>query len=41
MSYAIAGYVITAVLLLLYVLRVVLRGRALARTLPASERTWK
>ena len=41
MSYAIAGYAITAVLLLLYVLRVVFRGRALARTLPADERTWK
>jgi hypothetical protein len=41
MSYAIAGYVITAAVVLLYWLRVVRRGRALARTLPPSERTWQ
>ena len=41
MSYAVAGYVITALVLLLYVVRVVRRGRALARTLPPSERTWR
>jgi hypothetical protein len=41
MSYAIAGYVLTALILLLYVVHVLRRGRALARTLPASERTWK
>jgi hypothetical protein len=41
MSYAVAGYLITALVLLLYVLRVLRRGRALARTLPPGERTWQ
>ena len=41
MSYAIAGYAITALVLLVYFVRVVRRGRALARTLPPSETTWR
>ena len=41
MSYAIAGYAVTAGVLAAYVLRVLRRGRALARTLPPSERTWR
>jgi hypothetical protein len=41
MSYAVAGYVVTLATLTLYAVRVLRRGRALARTLPADERTWK
>jgi hypothetical protein len=41
MSYAYAGYAVTVVTLALYTLRLLRRGRALARTLPADERTWK
>jgi hypothetical protein len=41
MSYVIAGYVVTTLVLLLYVVRVLRRGRALARTLPPGERTWQ
>ena len=41
MSYAVAGYVVTLGTLTLYAVRVVRRGRSLARTLPAHERTWK
>ena len=41
MSYAVAGYIVTLVVLALYTVRVLVRGRALARTLPADERTWR
>jgi len=39
-SYAIAGYAITFVALAGYALRVLTRGRRLARTLPPEEKTW-
>lgn len=41
MGYVIAGYGVTAVTLIAYSLRVLRRGRALARTLPPQERTWQ
>jgi CcmD family protein len=41
MSYAVAGYAITFVSIGLYSLRLIRRGRKLAATLPAEERTWK
>ncbi len=41
MSYAVAGYVITLAALAGYTVRVLRRGRALARTLPPEERTWR
>ncbi|HZN13866.1 MAG TPA: hypothetical protein VFB78_06355 [Acidimicrobiales bacterium] len=41
MSYAIAGYAVTVAAIGLYAFRVIRRGRALARTLPPEERTWR
>lgn len=41
MSYAVAGYLITAVVLIIYAVRLILRERALTRTLPPSEKTWR
>jgi hypothetical protein len=40
-SYAVAGYIVTVAALGGYALRTLRRGRRLARTLPADERTWK
>jgi hypothetical protein len=40
-SYAVAGYAITFGVLVAYSWRVITRGRRLARTLPAEERTWR
>jgi heme exporter protein CcmD len=40
MSYVVAGYAITLVTLAGYALRVIRRGRALARTLP-PEKQWQ
>lgn len=41
MSYVYAGYGLTTVTLIAYAWRTLRRGRALARTLPAEERTWR
>jgi hypothetical protein len=41
MSYAIAAYIVTLGAIALYALQVLRRGRALARTLPPEERTWR
>jgi heme exporter protein CcmD len=40
-SYVWAAYSVTLGGLALYALRVLRRGRALARTLPPEERTWR
>lgn len=40
MSYVIAGYSITAVVLVIYVVRMLLRGRALSKRVPPEERRW-
>jgi len=40
-SYAIAGYSVSFVVLVAYSWRVMARGKRLARTLPAEERTWR
>ena len=40
MSYAIAGYIVTFVVLVAYAWRVARRGRQLTRALPPEERTW-
>ena len=37
MSYVYAGYAVTFVVLALYALRIVLRGRALRRALPPAD----
>jgi hypothetical protein len=39
-DYILAGYLITFGTLGLYTLRVLLRGRALAKQLPPEERRW-
>ncbi len=39
-GYVDAGYAITAVVLIGYALRTVVRGRRLARRLPPEEQTW-
>jgi hypothetical protein len=41
MSYAVAGYAVTLATIGIYAFRVIRRGRALARTLPPGERTWR
>ena len=41
MGYVFAGYGITLGVLGLYSLRVVRRGRLLARSLPPKEKTWR
>lgn len=40
-GYVDAGYAISAVVLLAYAVRTVIRGRRLARQLPPEERTWR
>lgn len=40
MSYVIAGYLITFVVLLTYVVRMLLRGRALSKRVPPEDRRW-
>lgn len=40
-SYVVAGYGVTLVTLAAYAARVVRRGSAVARSLPARERTWR
>lgn len=40
MSYVIAGYSITAVVLVSYVMRMLLRGRALSKRVPPEDRRW-
>ena len=41
MSYVAAGYGVTAVAVAAYAWRILRRGRALSRSLPAEERTWQ
>ena len=41
MGYAYAAYAVTFASVVLYAVRVLRRGRALARTLPPGERTWR
>jgi len=40
-SYVVAGYGISALVLLGYAARTVVRGRRLARRLPPEERAWR
>ncbi len=40
-GYVIAGYGVTVGVLAAYALRVVRRGRALLRSLPPEERSWR
>ena len=41
MGYVYAGYGITIGVLALYTMRVLRRGRLLARSLPPKEKTWR
>ena len=40
-DYVAGGYGVTTVVLVLYTWRVIRRGRALSRTLPDEEKTWR
>jgi hypothetical protein len=40
MGYVAAGYSITAVVLASYVVRMMLRGRALSKRVPPEQRRW-
>jgi heme exporter protein D len=40
MGYVAAGYSITGVVLVSYVVRMMLRGRALSKQVPAEQRRW-
>ncbi len=40
-GYVAGGYGITACILVAYAWRTIRRGRALSRTLPDEERTWR